>query len=83
MRYEQTPEHGFRQILEAKMGPVTALDFTEQLMIFEGCGMIYGNSNFVQASEVRYLNFAFRVPEAIADLPAASWAETHYMGGVC
>jgi hypothetical protein len=35
------------------MGPVTALDFTEQLMIFEKCGMIYDNSDFVQASEVR------------------------------
>jgi hypothetical protein len=35
------------------MGPVTALDFTEQLMIFEACGMIYDNPEFVQASKVR------------------------------
>ena len=34
------------------MGPVTALDFTEQLMIFEACGMIYDHSDFVQASQV-------------------------------
>lgn len=34
------------------MGPVTALDFTEQLMIFEACGMIYDNPSFVQASQV-------------------------------
>ena len=60
MRYEQTPENEFRQQLEAKMGPVTALDFTEQLMIFEKCGMIYGNSSFVQASEVRGSCFVFR-----------------------
>jgi hypothetical protein len=35
------------------MGPITALDFTEQLMIFEACGMIYDNPEFVQASKVR------------------------------
>jgi hypothetical protein len=35
------------------MGPVTALDFTEQLMVFEACGMIYDNPEFVQASKVR------------------------------
>ena len=34
------------------MGPVTALDFTEQLMIFEACGMIYDHHDFVQASKV-------------------------------
>lgn len=34
------------------MGPVTALDFTEQLMIFEACGMIYDHPDFVQASQV-------------------------------
>lgn len=34
------------------MGPVTALDFTEQLMIFDKCGMIYDSPEFVQASQV-------------------------------
>jgi len=52
VRYEQTPQQDFRNKLEAAMGPVTALDFTEQLMIFEGCGMIYDNPDFVQASQV-------------------------------
>lgn len=52
VRYEQTSEKDFRGSLEAKMGPVTALDFTEQLMIFEGTGMIYDDSAFVQASKV-------------------------------
>jgi len=52
VRYEQTPQQDFRNKLEAAMGPVTALDFTEQLMIFEACGMIYDNSDFVQANQV-------------------------------
>ncbi|KAL1586787.1 hypothetical protein WHR41_04669 [Cladosporium halotolerans] len=52
VRYEQTSEKVFRESLEAKMGPVTALDFTEQLMIFEGTGMIYDDSAFVQASKL-------------------------------
>jgi hypothetical protein len=56
VRYQQTLQHEFRQSLEAAMGPVTALDFTEQLMIFEKCGMIYDNADFVQASQVRYSN---------------------------
>jgi hypothetical protein len=54
VRYQQTSEKDFRSQLEAKMGPVTALDFTEQLMIFEACGMIYDNPEFVQASKVGY-----------------------------
>jgi hypothetical protein len=52
VRYEQTPQQDFRNKLEAAMGPVTALDFTEQLMIFEACGMIYDHPDFVQASQV-------------------------------
>lgn len=36
------------------MGPVTALDFTEQLMIFDKCGMIYDSPDFVQASQVSW-----------------------------
>lgn len=52
VRYQQMSEQEFRSNLEAKMGEVTALDFTEQLMIFEGCGMIYDDPSFVQASQV-------------------------------
>lgn len=52
VRYEQTLQQDFRNKLEAAMGPVTALDFTEQLMIFEACGMIYDHPDFVQASQV-------------------------------
>ncbi|KAM0715372.1 hypothetical protein Q7P37_008870 [Cladosporium fusiforme] len=52
VRYEQTPEHLFRERLEADMGAVTALDFTEQLMIFEGCGMIYDHPDLVQANKL-------------------------------
>jgi hypothetical protein len=55
VRYEQIPQQDFRNKLEAAMGPVTALDFTEQLMIFEACGMIYDHPDFVQASQVGYM----------------------------
>jgi len=57
------------------MGPVTALDFTEQLMIFDSkWGMIYDNPEFVQASQVRDLCFAVSVSRAFTDLDLASWA---------
>lgn len=53
MRYQQTPEQEFRDKLEVKMGTITALDFTEQLLIFDACGMIYDHPQFVQATQVR------------------------------
>lgn len=31
-----------------------ALDFTEQLMVFEKCGNVYARDEFVQAREVSY-----------------------------
>lgn len=34
------------------MPPISALDFTEQLMIFDECGMIYDRPEFVQANQV-------------------------------
>jgi hypothetical protein len=40
-------------VLESKLPPISALDFTEQLMIFDECGMIYGRPEFVQANQVR------------------------------
>ena len=65
------------------MGPVTALDFTEQLMIFDSkWGMIYDNPEFVQASQVRNSCFKVRVLRAFADLVTASWAPAHHLGAV-
>ena len=75
MRYEQIPQHDFRQSLEAAMGPVTALDFTEQLMIFDSkWGMIYDNPEFVQASQVRNSDFSVHESGVFTDLILASWA---------
>jgi hypothetical protein len=83
VRYEQTPQHEFRASLEAAMGPVTALDFTEQLMIFDSkFGMIYDNADFVQASQVRDSCFAFCKPRAFTDLVPASWSTTHDVGEI-
>lgn len=42
----------FQGILKKHMGDVTALDFTEQLLIFRDFGMIYGRPEFVQANQV-------------------------------
>ena len=64
------------------MGPVTALDFTEQLMIFEKCGMIYDNSDFVQASQVRDLHVLLQEARAVTDLILASRARAHQVGEV-
>ncbi|CAG5154262.1 uncharacterized protein ALTATR162_LOCUS3537 [Alternaria atra] len=55
VRYEQISELQFRTALEAHMPPITALDFTEQLMLFDGCGMIYDRPEFVQANQIEGL----------------------------
>ena len=52
VRYEQLSERDFRTALEAEMPAITALDFTEQLMIFDECGMIYARPEFLQANQV-------------------------------
>jgi hypothetical protein len=83
VRYQQTPQYEFRQSLEAAMGPVTALDFTEQLMIFDSkWGMIYDNPDFVQAGQVRYSCFAVRVPRVVADCVPASGSTAHHLGEI-
>jgi hypothetical protein len=45
------------------MPPITALDFTEQLMLFDGCGMIYDRPEFVQANQacISVILFALEV----------------------
>jgi hypothetical protein len=45
----------FQGILKKKMGDVTALDFTEQLLIFRDFGMIYERPEFLQANQVRII----------------------------
>ncbi|KAJ8115546.1 hypothetical protein OPT61_g2833 [Boeremia exigua] len=55
VRYEQITEAEFRASLETKMPPISALDFTEQLMIFDDCGMIYARPEFLQANEIKGL----------------------------
>jgi hypothetical protein len=52
VRYQQISEKEFRASLETQMPPITALDFTEQLMIFDECGMIYERPEFLQANQV-------------------------------
>jgi hypothetical protein len=64
------------------MGFVTALDFTEQLMIFEKCGMIYDNADFVQASQVRDSHVLLHESRAVTDLILASRARAHHVGEV-
>lgn len=48
--HKMTPEE-FQETLK-DMQAVTALDFTEQLMIFESCGPIYQRPEFIQANKV-------------------------------
>lgn len=43
------------------MIPELALDFTEQLLIFEYFGNIYASHNFVQATEVSYTKLLGRL----------------------
>ena len=57
------------------MGPVTALDFTEQLIIFDSkLWMIYDNPEFVQASQLRNSDFSVHESLLFTDLILSSWA---------
>ena len=53
-RYHKLSQDGFRKLLETRdgMSPEIALDFTEQLIMFEKFGNVYDTSEFVQAKEV-------------------------------
>ncbi|KAF2994363.1 hypothetical protein E8E13_001288 [Curvularia kusanoi] len=55
VKYQKISERQFRDMLETKMPAISALDFTEQLLIFEGCGMIYARPEFVQANKIEGL----------------------------
>ncbi|KAM0306223.1 hypothetical protein HYE67_002231 [Fusarium culmorum] len=52
IRYHEMSSDEFQGILKKHMGDVTALDFTEQLLIFRDFGMIYGRPEFVQANQL-------------------------------
>ncbi|KAI9037171.1 NmrA/HSCARG family protein [Aspergillus affinis] len=52
MPYRQITAAEFQNRLLDTMNETTALDFTEQLMIFDECGMIYRNESFVQANQI-------------------------------
>ncbi|KAL7948104.1 hypothetical protein V8C42DRAFT_363532 [Trichoderma barbatum] len=47
-----TPEHFQKRLETAGMRPEDALDFTEQLLIFEYFGNVYASHDFVQANEI-------------------------------
>ncbi|KAF9884863.1 hypothetical protein FE257_001206 [Aspergillus nanangensis] len=53
-RYRRISASEFQRSLEtgAGMSEEIALDFTEQLMIFEECGNVYSREEFLQASEI-------------------------------
>ncbi|KAL3493067.1 hypothetical protein BJX62DRAFT_249999 [Aspergillus germanicus] len=57
-QYRKTSAEKFQKLLEScyNMASDVALDFTEQLMIFEECGNIYARSEFVQATEIPCLS---------------------------
>ncbi|KAF0642455.1 hypothetical protein FPSE5266_05353 [Fusarium pseudograminearum] len=52
IRYHEMSSDEFQGILKKHMGDVTALDFTEQLLIFRDFGMIYERPEFVQANQL-------------------------------
>ncbi|CAF3430413.1 unnamed protein product [Fusarium graminearum] len=52
IRYHEMSSDEFQGILKKQMGDVTALDFTEQLLIFRDFGMIYERPEFVQANQL-------------------------------
>ncbi|KAF5020209.1 hypothetical protein F66182_7774 [Fusarium sp. NRRL 66182] len=52
VRYNLVSSKEFQSNLKKTMDDVTALDFTEQLLIFRDFGQIYGRSEFVQVSQL-------------------------------
>ena len=54
--YEASSSSEFQQLLMTRdgMSEDIALDFTEQLLIFEKCGNVYAREEFVQAKDVGY-----------------------------
>ncbi|PYI07316.1 NAD(P)-binding protein [Aspergillus sclerotiicarbonarius CBS 121057] len=51
VEYRQLTPREFQHRL-AQMDPTIALDYTEQLMMFEECGMIYSRPEFIQANQL-------------------------------
>ncbi|KAJ5090707.1 hypothetical protein N7532_009391 [Penicillium argentinense] len=53
-QYRQVSSSQFQKILQSRDGfsEEIALDFAEQLMIFEKCGNVYANGEFVQANQI-------------------------------
>ncbi|KAF4990567.1 hypothetical protein FGRMN_8382 [Fusarium graminum] len=56
IRYHQMSPQEFQDILKNHMSDITALDFTEQLLIFTEFGMIYERPEFIQAHKLPGLN---------------------------
>ncbi|KAF5669048.1 hypothetical protein FDENT_11644 [Fusarium denticulatum] len=52
IRYNELSSEEFQSNLKGKMDDMCALDFTEQLLIFRDCGMIYARPEFIQANEL-------------------------------
>lgn len=55
--YKPSSAREFQQLLMTRdgMSEDIALDFTEQLLIFEKCGNVYAREEFVQAKDVGQL----------------------------
>lgn len=65
-----------------RMSEDIALDFTEQLMIFEKCGNVYARDEFVQAREVSH-HFVFvehQTQQVDKFLILDPWPETPDLG---
>ncbi|KAF4335017.1 hypothetical protein FBEOM_11132 [Fusarium beomiforme] len=52
IRYKELLSETFQSMLKSKMDDTCALDFTEQLLIFRDCGMIYARPEYIQANEL-------------------------------
>ncbi|RGP77790.1 hypothetical protein FLONG3_4084 [Fusarium longipes] len=52
IRYKEMSSDEFQSVLKKHMDDLTALDFTEQLLIFRDFGMIYKRPEFVQANQL-------------------------------
>ncbi|KAJ5576902.1 hypothetical protein N7535_003828 [Penicillium sp. DV-2018c] len=56
VQYQQISSAEFQRKLERDMPAEIALDFTEQIMIFEEFGNVYGSDDFIQAHQIQGLS---------------------------
>ena len=77
VRYNKLTPEEFKGNLEKDMSPLNALDFAEQLMIFDDFGNIYSRPEFIQAHQVWPIGYHLR--RSLANTSQDTRVAAHYL----